>query len=312
MLYEQRLFARLKFLDLLRDLHGSAFEDFFHRLMSSRYADFLDVRTHGNLGDEGADGLSLRGRKLYACYAPQKLVPAQVRRKLDSDLEKAVSKRRGQFDTFVFVHNDPHGMHPKVGSLLSEAASAHPNLAFEQMGVRKLWHVCMGLDLETVEDVLGCPIPIGQLVDGVGLEDLAPLLAHLRELRATADPLMALPDVQPDKLDFNHIQAEMREDLVRGMRHSHLVDVFYDGALRTAEHDEVAQGFRLYYDQIRRDRTSDPEDILMQLEMYILGNRRQPYRVHLAAWVVLAHFFERCDIFDSPPPGWRPGVESAT
>ncbi len=51
MQFEQRMYARLRFLDLMADLHGSAFEDFFHKLMCAGDPDFLDVRTHGNLGD---------------------------------------------------------------------------------------------------------------------------------------------------------------------------------------------------------------------------------------------------------------------
>lgn len=152
------------------------------------------------------------------------------------------------------------------------------------------------------EDVLGCQIPIQPVAHGIGMEDLAPLLKHLRDQRRAANPLMPLSEVDPLKLDFNRIREEAREDLLRGMRQSHLVEAFYIGTLRAVEHDEVAQGFRLYYEQVRRD-FPDPEDVLWQLELYVLGNGRVPPRTQRAAWVVLAHFFERCDIFDALPPG---------
>jgi len=89
------------------------------------------------------------------------------------------------------------------------------------------------------------------------------------------------------------------------MRNSHLVDAFYDGTVRELEHDEVAQGFRLYYEHVRNE-WEDPEDVLWQLEMYVLGNASQQPRTQRAAWVVLAHFFERCDIFEVPPQDWSP------
>ncbi|MGW4784899.1 ABC-three component system protein [Streptomyces sp. NPDC004230] len=304
MRYEQRMYARLKFLELMAELYESAFEDFFHRLMCARYPQFLDVRTHGRLGDQGADGLMLHERKLYACYAPQTVDAAEIKRKIDSDLAKAIQKRGGQFDRFVFVHNDRRGMHPEVATVLSDQQDNHLELRFEQLGARRLWHECIQLEQPLVEDVLGCEIPIHAVVHGVGMDDLAPLLDHLRDLRSAPDPLMQLPDVDPGKLDFNSIQGEAREGLLRGMRHSHLVDAFYDGKLRAVEHDEVAQGFRLYYEQVRQ-QWADPEDVLWQLEMYVLGNGSVPPRVQRAAWVVLAHFFERCDIFVAPPAGWE-------
>jgi hypothetical protein len=303
MQFEQRMFAHLKFLDVLADLHGTAFEDFFHKVMCACHPDFLDVRTAGQLGDQGADGLSLHQRKLYACYAPETVEVTKVEAKLSSDLRKAVEKRAGQFGTFVFVHNDRRGIHPQVATLLSEAVTAHPELKFEQMGARRLWHEFMSLDQAAAEDILGCPIPIQQLVYGVGMEDLAPLLEHLRKQRAAADPLTPLPNVSPKKLDFNKIVGDARQALIRGMRHTHMVEAFYSGAYREVEHDEVTQGFRLYYDQIRTER-EDPEDILWQLEMHVLGNASQPPRVQQAAWVILAHFFERCDIFQEPPADW--------
>src|SRR5690606_24571939 len=182
----------------------------------------------------------------------------------------------------------------------------HPDLKFEQMGSRRLWQECMRLDHAEAEDVLRCEIPINEKTYGISVDDLEPLLKHLQELRTAPDPLMDLPDVPVEKLDFNRLHDEAREDLLRGMRQSHLVDAFYAGTMRELEHDEIAQGFRVYYEQVRSE-WDDAEDVLWQLQMYILGNAQQRPRVGKTANVVLAHFFERCDIFEAPPAGWRPG-----
>lgn len=40
MRFEQRMYARLKFLDLMADLYETTFEDFFHRVMVTRYPNF--------------------------------------------------------------------------------------------------------------------------------------------------------------------------------------------------------------------------------------------------------------------------------
>ncbi|MGW4651507.1 ABC-three component system protein [Kitasatospora sp. NPDC004289] len=305
MRFEQRMYARVKFLELMADLYESAFEDFFHRVMVTRHPNFLDVRTHGRLGDQGADGLTLSSRKLYACYAPQTVDVSAVRAKFTKDLASAIRQRNGQFDTFVFVHNDRRGVHPEVTTMLSVADTDHPDLAFEQMGTRSIWQECMGLELEQAEDVLGCEIPVKPTVYGVGMDDLKPLLQHLKGLRTEADPLMDLPQVHEEKLAFNLLQGDSREDLLRGMRHTHLVEAFYAGGIRALEHDEVARGFRIFYEQVRK-QYPDPDDVLWQLEMYVLGNEHQRLPVHRAAWVVLAHFFFRCDIFEAPPSGWAP------
>ncbi|GGO55429.1 hypothetical protein GCM10012287_46680 [Streptomyces daqingensis] len=295
----------------MSDLTDTAFEDFFHNLMCARYPGFLDVRTHGNLGDQGADGLTLHDRKLFASYAPQTVKSADIKAKFYSDLEKAKEKRSGEFGTFVFVHNDRRGMHPEIATHLVEAQSANPALTFEQMGARRLWHECMRLDLDSAQDVLDFEIPARPVVYGIGMDDLAPLLKHLRELRTSSDPLMPLDNVPITKMDFNCLDEEAREVLQKGRRQAHLVDAFYSGARREVEHDEVAEGFRSYYQELKTD-WEEPEEVLWQLEMYVLGNERQHPKLHRAAWVVLAHFFDRCDIFEVPPPGWTSPAVGAT
>jgi hypothetical protein len=119
--------------------------------------------------------------------------------------------------------------------------------------------------------------------------------------------MISLAEVSEQKLQYNGIDEELSECLLRGLRSSHLVDLYYQGIARISEHDEVAESFKAYYREFR-SRTSDPEVILFELLQFILGNGIQPLRQQSAAWVVLAHFFERCDIFEAPPAGWVSGA----
>ncbi|WP_328440595.1 hypothetical protein OHA71_32925 [Streptomyces sp. NBC_00444] len=296
----------------LSELHGEAFESFFHDLMCARHADFLDVRTHGKLGDQGSDGLSLHANKLYACYAPHTFDAAGVRKKFRGDLDSALNQRPGQFGTFVFVHNDVRGVHPEIATMLAEARNTHAPLRFEQMGRRHLWGQLLPLPRETVEDILGCEIPIEEMTYGVGMADLAPLLNHLKEQRRTADPLMSLAEVSEEKLDFNQILGDERDQLRTGMTYTHLVAEYYAGVYDPSEEDEVAAGFRQEY-LTARERSTDPEEILLSLQHYVHGNRLHSVRELSAGWVVLAYFFERCHIFENAPDGWSPnGVPSST
>ncbi|MFI5567356.1 ABC-three component system protein [Streptomyces sp. NPDC051740] len=303
----QRAYAKLKFREKLADLHGESFETFFHNLMCVSHPDFVDVRTYGRLGDQGSDGLSLHAEKLYACYAPGSFKAADIRKKFRKDLESALRQRPGQFRTFVFVHNDPQGVHPELATCLAEARNDHPGIGFEQIGPRRLWTELLPHPREVVEDLLGCDIPIEAQVFGISMEnEVARLLDNLKERRRTANPLMALDPVNEQKIDFNGVTGDERDELVTGMGHTWLVAEYYAGLNDPFEEDEVAAGFTGEY-RASRARHTDPADVLLDLQLYIHGNRLQHLAQLKAGWVVLAYFFERCHVFENPPDGWTSG-----
>lgn len=94
-----------------------------------------------------------------------------------------------------------------MASVLAEARDSRPSLRFEQMGSRRLWQECMQLPQTAAEDVLRCEIPIKDTTFGIGMEDLAPLLKQLQDIRVESNPLMPMPDVPIEKLDFNRIEG---------------------------------------------------------------------------------------------------------
>lgn len=303
--FQERMFVKAMYRELMAGLHGDAFEDFFHRLMTTRYSDFAQVRTHGNLGDLGADGLRLHDGRLYACYAPEVFDADKVTQKFSSDLAKAMSKRPGEFRIFVFVYNDARGLHPQISRLLAQAVIDHPSLGFEPMGPPRLLRVLFELVREEIEDLLRAPIQVQELVYGVGLEDLSPLLEHLMEHRRRANERPAPREVSALKMDYNRLGDDERELLLLGMRHTRLVEQYYQGVADVTERDEVAADFNAYYRQVA-DEYDDSEQVIGELQKYVAGNQRGSTATEMALWTVLAYFFETCDILREPPPGWRP------
>lgn len=303
MRFDQRAYAKVLFNAKLAELTENAFEDFFHRMMSACHPDYINIRTHGNIGDRSADGMGLYDRKLYASYAPAVYDVNEIKRKFISDVKGALEKRDGEFDIFVFVHNDARGAHPDIPTLLADASREHSPIKFEHMGRLHLWNECLKLELGQVEDLLGAEIPIEETVYGIGLADLAPLLDRLKEQAVSADPFAPVPRVNEEKLDFNRLEGDTKYELVKAMKSTLLVEEYYQMRITITERDEAARGFSIYYESVKEYLT-DPEEIMLELEMYILGNRRQSLKMHRAAWVVLAYFFERCDIFEQPPDGW--------
>ncbi|MFD3686146.1 ABC-three component system protein [Nocardiopsis sp. NPDC058631] len=297
----KRWCARTMLGNTIANLHGEGFEDFFHRLMQLGEPGFFPVRT--TRGDLGADGLVISKRKLYACYGPQVVREDEVRRKFRSDLAKAVVNRGDDFGAFVFVHNNLRGVGPQVTREISSAKAEHPSLDFEHFGLDQMFRVLKRLDEDEIEDLIGS-FPVREMVTGIGMAELAPLLAHL-STRRKQSPLPGNIPVPPSrKLEYNRFSDEMRGFLLLSLPHVPLVQDYYDGMADPVERDEVAAAFRQEYLELAATY-EDPDAVVARLQWYILGNEAKELKDQIEANVVLMHFFGECEIFRVPPKDWR-------
>lgn len=303
--FTTRLALRLVLRAKIEELFSHSFEAFFQDLMCARYPDFADVKAAGQLGDMGSDGLSLVGRKLYGCYGPETIVPSSIRSKIRDDLASALEQRGNEFDTFVFVHSDRRGMHPVVASELATLRDDYPSLKFENFGFRKFRDEACKLEQQEVEDLLGQQLPVQQLVYRVELDEIEPLLRLLERAPVEQRPDSPISAVSLQKLDFNHFSEDVRYEVGRAIPRSSVIDQYYEDGYRVTERDEVAARFRQEYDEICTTLpNAHADEIFYQLELFLLGNLTPTFRERRAVTVVLAYFFESCDIFNDAPAGW--------
>ncbi|PPF74917.1 ABC-three component system protein [Pseudoclavibacter sp. Z016] len=289
----------------LHDLHGNAFQAFFDDLMSLCFPGFLDVRTHGNLGDIASDGLDLHDGKLYACYAPEAVDAGATIRKFKSDLAGAIEKRSGQFTIFVFVHNDVRGVHPEISESLAEARTAHSGISFEVMGMRHFRDLLGRQDSQDVEALLRTQLPMQQHSVAVGLQEMEELLADLASLRLADVFSPSIETVSVHKLRYSELTEDTQAELRDGMRHSTMISDYYQRRIDITERDDVAARFHTEYLDAVRNRL-EPEDVLLRLREFLAGNRTRSMPMYRAQTAVLAYFFESCDIFENAPTGWEP------
>lgn len=306
--FTERLAVRLLLKVKISELHGEAFEDFFQELMSSKYPDFVNVRTAGRLGDLGSDGLRLHDRKLYACYGPEVFNAERVAHKFESDLTKAAHERKDQFDTFVFVHNDLRGIHPEVSALIATAAASHSPTTFEIFGFTRFRDELVQLTKVQVEDILKFELPVRDLGYQLPLEELIPLLEHLAKVRNIAPTQEPVPRPSQNKLNFVRFTSDTQEELRREFHLGAEIERYYESGLNPRERDEVALAFNEEFLRLRSEH-SNPDDIVFHLEQYVLGNVPVSIRQRRGAQAVIGFFFQTCDIFDNPPLGWSASLQ---
>jgi len=295
------MYARVIFEAQFASMYENAFQAFFQKLMQYRFPSFLPVRTHGNIGDQGADGLCVNGDKLYACYAPESPSDTKTGGKFRGDLASALRQRPGQFSTFVFVHNDGRGMDPRIATEIVDAKREHPDINFEQMGKVAIWREFRRLELPEMEDMLGQEIKVAELVYGIGLADLEPLLKHLGRTRGNEQ--WPTPHTIPQrKIEFNTLGADVRHYIIHGLRFVKQVADYYEFYKDTLFRDETAAEFRERYQELQTAGLGlSPDEIFQELLVYVIGNRLPDPTTLTSAYTILSYFFQTCDILEEPP-----------
>ncbi len=301
--FDERMALRPVLWAVLHERTGNSFESLFQDIMSLIVPGFADVRTHGRIGDQGSDGLSLHDNKLYACYAPEVPNANATISKLNSDVDSAIRQRFGQFSTFVFVHNDTRGVHPEIAGRLAELRTLHSDLAFEIIGFRQLRDMLGRCEASDVESVLGRQLPLHHMV-GMGLDEMTELLNMLEKNRLTNDSPPPPQPVSMSKLAYSSLTPDTQTELRDGMKHSDSIERYYAERIDVTERDDVAARFQLEYGALSSSNL-EPEEVLLGLRTFLGGSRPAPAPAYRAQTAVLSFFFQSCDIFENPPAGWQ-------
>lgn len=301
--YMRRQASRFLLRCRLSETFNTSFQDLFADLMTANYGgDYQDIRTAGSMGDYSADGILGSARTLFACYAPEVFNHNKAVAKFKNDLDGAIKKRDSEFDTFAFVHNDLRGIHPAITvTMNNERVTSVKQI--HQYGFRKLSELLVCLEQAQVEDILKAPLSVQDMTFSLTLHDLEPILELVRTHRRALQNHEPVKPVPVEKLDFNEISGDFRDELVEGLRLQPVIDEYYRLNRDPLEKDEVANGFQSEYKRLSEEY-SQPEDVMWRLTDYVLGNASLPPRDLRAASAIIAYFFWSCHIFDEPTKEW--------
>jgi len=276
---------------------GEAFQDWFVRIMQSRYlADFDAVRAYGNKGDLKCDGRRLSTGTIYQCYAPQELKEAETIAKVKTDFAGAREHWSDFMRSWCFVHSDGRGLPPDVAKLLDELRAEHPGITITPMSEAELRDIVFEIEVEHLEALFG-PAPTMTQLNAVSLEDIKPLLDELA--RADPDPLAEnIAPPSPRKLEKNALSEDSASLLRLGRQRQQKVAEYFDKTPWPDVGERIAEAFRKRYVQLKAMPFSNSDWVFGQLAAFA-GMAGEPKRI-AAAVAILAYFFERCDIFEDP------------
>nr|VFK19264.1 MAG: hypothetical protein BECKLPF1236B_GA0070989_11667 [Candidatus Kentron sp. LPFa] len=287
----EQAYYELKFEIAFRDTKGSAFQDFFNRLMGLAYkADFMACRPWGREGDRKNDGFLKSKRRLFQVYAPNEMTKSKAIKKITEDFQGAKAYWGEHFDTWVFVHNATDGLPPHVQKYLLDFEKENTAIVLEPWGLEELRSVFRRLSPEDLESWFG-PAPTKETK--LGFEDLRIVLARISAKNAPPD--QSIRDVPMGKIEANALSESVAILLKDGMTKAPLVEAFFAKGRNADFGERIAESFREQYKSLGEKPT--PDEIFSELQGWVGGQDRGTPEHELAVLAVLAYYFERCDIF---------------
>lgn len=297
----------------LYEADGSAFQRLVADILHATFPGFQPVAPAGRYGDGGNDGFVPGEGRYFQVYGPQvgsTPQPAEVVRKAMSDFAK-LRQRYPDMRRYSFVMNDRYQGVPANVSDALQALQQETGVTCEVVHSGKLAGLFMALPEEQRQMILG-GIPTA-LPDWVDPRAVAEVLQHLADAPVRIDASRErAPDFE-EKIHFNGLPPAVA-DRMRSM--SYQCGAVDDFLAPRSQHlaQAIAQELRALYAQSLEAIGGDDKEA-PALRYVWLTDRLVPPAAHVhphslkayreAAEVVLAKYFESCDVYAQPGSGDR-------
>jgi hypothetical protein len=298
--------ARLLFQSKVLQISAQAFEDFFVKIMECHSIDFHPVKPQGPHGDKKNDGFNYRTGEFYQCYAPEEL---------SENIPKAVKKLSQDFfglygywdslckiNVYNFVINDKYrGSYPDIHAKLAELRRDYTHTNFVLFRTKNLEDIFLSLPKTAIQGLVGFyPDP---LTITISTDDLQEVINYLLEHRSIIrnERIPVNPNFN-NKIAFNRLSEHVEVFLKFGRFQTHEVEAFfsYNGEYSKAK---IQQKFIGLYQEAIQELASieaDNKNDIIFTRILEKACPNQDKKLESAVIVLMAYYFESCDIFEEP------------
>lgn len=307
---DQKFIVRQMFIARVLRSNGSAFQDLFWSVMCRSNPAFAPIRPQGAKGDGGNDGYIPSTGEYFQVYGPidpeQKADVAAA--KLADDFDKLTKSWSAAtpITTYRFVFNDKWlGIFPPIAKALTELTSKS-GVNCSAFAASELENRFMDLKPDDMVGVLDSVIPDPERISNLDYGILREVIQHIMAAPAkgTVPRFGELPTVE-EKVQLAHLSDVWRSYLVVGARLSSHIDGYFAQNSNFAK-QELQKHVVQAYASLKRDLTEAAflpsgmtrSDIVFGELREVLLPANATLSHENALNVVLAYFFETCDIFD--------------
>ncbi len=291
----------LKFKNLLFELDGQSFEDFFVKILLKFDSDFQAVKAYGNIGDRKNDGFNKTKGHYYQVYAPKSLINAlsNAKKKLKDDF-KGLFKfwdKSCEIKHFSFVINDKfEGVPEPIHKCLLELEKEHNKINFEIFNSEKIQKVFFSLGKQDIISLVGFIPNQEDLYDDISMSALIDVINYL--LKQPVETSFIGKAIAPDfkeKITFNNLNPNIDALLSTANLQVGNIETYFES--NSNNRSILQKKFKKLYDNAKKKFKDENQIFFDILNKSIPDNNQAMLNATL---VLMSYYFETCDIFETP------------
>jgi hypothetical protein len=307
----EKYIAGILFENKLSKANGQAFEDLFTQVMGLLYDDFRKVKAYGSDGDRKNDGFIPTTNTYFQCYAPEDIQKSKANliTKLNTDFKGLVNHWEGEgfkVETFYFAVNDKdQGLSPSSYSELEKLKISHPEVKIDFLLIPQLKSLFNKLNKLYVMQVVGL-IP----TDAIGDLDfwaLGEVITHILKNQVPIDFNENYEDRKEfeDKIKLNGLTKRVSGILNTASHQEKAIESFILENEKNSV-QAIRDRFVNYYNDSKLHHKNNVENYADKRFFFIsnaalpdIQNENNSKKIQDAIFILMAYFFEACDIFET-------------
>lgn len=303
---EEKYISRILLKSRFHQADKQAFEDLFTKIKQSEDENFKQVKPQGKLGDGKCDGFNPIKEEYYQVYAPEELTgnEATMLSKMDSSISGLIKfwqEKNFKVSKFFYVVKDDYkNVYPLLYTNAKAIASKY-NIDCEILICKNLEDTFLNLDEDKMIDILGGIIPDPLNIANVEYGVMQEVIAFL--LKSKAPKITEEIPIHPDfekKITFNSLSKAVADFLNAGQRQNFVINDYFELNSKFIK-EELRQIFNNTY---KEAVLVIPESDTKNDEIFqFIADKSSPmdnFAFHNAVYVLMAYYFEYCDIFETP------------
>lgn len=287
--------------------NAQAFEDLFCNIMKANDDNFVRVKASGRDGDNSCDGFNNKTGDYYCIYAPENFKKDYTinngLKKIKDDINGITSHWKNIKKINYVINDKFDGLPPKINKLIIELNQDELLPEVQLFSMDKLKEITLALPLEKKEAILGFAPDLTNSISTLQFSIIEEIIKYLEQnvKVLTTDGKLIVPDYS-EKIEFNHLSQQIR-DLLNSARYQvNKVDEFFE--TNSIYDKETLRNYcnGLYVESCNQisEKSKNFADRRFVYILDAMTYNKQSKAVVDNIIIIMANFFESCDIFEEP------------